>query len=375
VRITSIETFGKEFVALVCVRTEDGAEGWGQVAPYHADLTALVLHRQIAPHALGREADIDGLVSRIPELEHKFPGSHLCRALAGLDTALWDLRGKREGKSVCELLGGRPRPLRAYASSMRRDISPADEASRLAHLRDQHGFTAFKCRIGKENGHDEDEWPGRTEAIVPAVRRALGDDAVLLVDANGCYTPRRAIEVGKLLGQHGIRHFEEPCPFWELEWTAEVAASLDLDVAGGEQDCLLPVWRRMIELRAVDVVQPDVCYVGGLTRALRIAGWAAERGLRCVPHSANLSLVTVFALHLLGALANAGPYVEYSIEPDTYYPWQVGLFEPALTVRDGLIEIPDGPGWGVEISAAWLARATRLVSELPGSTAPRAARG
>lgn len=364
-RITRIETIGNEFVALVRVGTDEGAEGWGQVAPYNADITALVLHRQVAPHALGEDAlDTERLATRVLDGEHKFPGSYVCRALAGLDTALWDLRGKLEGKSVCELLGGRPRPFPAYASSMRRDIAPGDEAERFVRLRDSHGFTAFKFRVGKECGHDEDEWPGRTEAIVPAVRKALGDDVALLVDANSCYTPKRAIEVGGLLEHHGVGHFEEPCPYWELEWTAEVAAALDLDVAGGEQDCLLPQWRRMIELHAVDVVQPDVCYVGGVTRALEVARMAAAAGLACTPHSANLSLVTVFALHLLGAVENAGPYVELSIEPAADYPWQEGLFSPALEVHDGRVAIPDAPGWGVEVAPDSLARAERRVSEL-----------
>ena len=166
-----------------------------------------------------------------------------------------------------------------------------------------------------------------------------------------------------MLEQHGVVHFEEPCPYWELEWTAEVTAALDLDVAGGEQDCLMPTWRRMIELRAVDVVQPDVCYVGGFTRALRVAELARAAGLPVVPHSANLSLVTVFALHLVGAIVNAGPYVELSVEGDDYYPWQRGLFEPELVVDDGQVAIPSGAGWGVEISETWLARAERRVSD------------
>jgi L-alanine-DL-glutamate epimerase-like enolase superfamily enzyme len=357
-RITSIETFGNEFVCLVRVRTDEGAEGWGQVAPYNADITARVLHRQIAPHALGEDAcDIEGLIDRIPEKEHKFPGSYICRALAGLDTALWDLRGKLLGKSVCELLGGTPRPFPVYASSMRRDITPEDEAERFASLRDTYGFRAFKFRIGKECGRDEDEWPGRTEAVVPAVREALGDDVSLLVDANSCYTPEKAIEVGRLLEDHGVRHFEEPCPYWELEWTAEVARALDLDVAGGEQDWSLPEWRRITGMPAVDVVQPDVCYVGGLTRSLLVARLARDAGLPCVPHSANLSLVTVFALHLAGAIENAGPYVELSIEPTAYYPWQQGLYTPRLTAHDGMVQIPEGPGWGVEINPEWLAAA------------------
>lgn len=364
-RIDAIETFSNQFVSVVRVRTDDGNEGWGQIAPYHADISAAVLHRQVAPHALGADAlDIDGLIAAIPEREHKFPGSHLIRALGGLDTALWDLRGRLEGRSVCELLGGSPRPIPAYASSMRRDIEPGEEARRLARLREDDGFNAFKFRIGREVGHDEDEWPGRTEDIVPRVRAALGDDATLLVDANSCYTPGKAIEVGKFLEQHGVVHFEEPCPYWELEWTAEVTGALGLDVTGGEQDCLLSQWRRIIAMRAVDVVQPDVCYLGGLTRTLAVAEMAAEAGLPCTPHSANLSLVTVFTLHLMGAIRGAGPYIEFSIEPDDYYPWQTGLFTPPLEVRDGAVAVPDGPGWGVEVSPRWLEAAKRVVSEL-----------
>ena len=134
-KIRKLETFSNEFVGFVRVTTESGETGWGQTSTYHADITATVFHRQVAPWALGFDAlDIDALVCRVEEREHKFPGSYRCRALAGLDTALWDLRGKLEGKPVVELLGGAPRTLRAYASSMRRDISPGDEAARLVRL-------------------------------------------------------------------------------------------------------------------------------------------------------------------------------------------------------------------------------------------------
>jgi L-alanine-DL-glutamate epimerase-like enolase superfamily enzyme len=182
----------------------------------------------------------------------------------------------------------------------------------------------------------------------------------LLVDGNSCYTPAKAIEVGKLLADNKVRHFEEPCPYWELEWTAQVAAALDSPVAGGEQDNDLAQWRRMIAMHAVDIVQPDLCYIGGLTRALRVADMAAKVNRPCVPHSANLSMVTVFMLHMLGAIANAGPYVEFSIEPTG---WTDGLFDPPLKVTDGNVPIPAGPGWGVTISKDWLARAERRVSE------------
>lgn len=163
-----------------------------------------------------------------------------------------------------------------------------------------------------------------------------------------------------MLADHGVCHFEEPCPYWELEWTAQVAAALDIDVAGGEQDNDLAQWRRMMVMRAVDIVQPDLCYVGGLTRARRVAAMAAERGLPCVPHSANLTLVTVFTLHLLGAIPNAGPYLEYSVADSSGIS---RLYSPVPKAVDGAVAIPDGPGWGVTVNPDWLAAAEKQVSE------------
>lgn len=365
-KIQSIETFSDQFVGFVRVSTEDGSSGWGQVSTYNADITCLVLHRQVAPWTLGEDAlNIDGLMDRVVEKEHKFPGSYLRRALAGVDTALWDLRGHLEDKPVCALIGGTPGRLRAYASSMRRDITPEDEANRLAALRDASGFDAFKFRVGAECGHDIDEWPGRTEAIVPAMRRALGDDAALLVDGNSGFSAARAIEVGRLLEDHGICHFEEPCPYWDLDQTLEVTRALDLDVTGGEQDCDLSVWKRIIDMRALDVVQPDICYLGGIARALRVARMAQSAGLACTPHAANLSMITIFTMHFLKAIGNAGPYLEFSIEGLDYYPWQRDLFlgDP-FAVENGQVKVPDGPGWGVTINPGWLENAEYQKSEL-----------
>ena len=364
-KIRKIETFCTEFVGFVRVTAEDGLQGWGQVSTYNADITSTIVHRQVAPWALGRDAaDIAGVIDLIPEREHKFPGSYLCRAMTGVDTALWDLAGKRAGKSVCELIGGTPGKLRAYASSMRRDITPKDEAERFLRLRDRHGFDAFKFRVGAEYGHDIDEWPGRSEEIVPTVRKALGDKATLLVDANSAFSPKRAIEVGRMLEANGVVHYEEPCPYWELEQTREVREALSLDVTGGEQDCYIPIWRHMIEMGAVDIVQPDVCYLGGMVRTLRVAAMAAAAGLPCTPHSANLSLVTLFTMHLLRAIPNAGPYLEFSIEGRDYYPWQEGLYRKSpYDVVDGQVSVTSEPGWGVEIDPAWLERSIYRASE------------
>jgi L-alanine-DL-glutamate epimerase-like enolase superfamily enzyme len=361
-RIIKLETFVNQWVGFVKLTLEDGSQGWGQFSTFNADITAQVFHRQVAPHALGQDISrLEELLDNILEEEYKFPGSYICRALCGLDTAIWDVRGKLESKSVCELLGGTKRSFPVYGSSMRRDITPPEEAERLARLRDQFGYRAFKVRVGKVNGHNEDQWPGRTEALVPEVRRAVGDSVALLADGNSCYTPERAIQVGKLLQEFDYTHFEEPCPYWELEWTAEVTRGLKIPVAGGEQDYDLSQWRRIIDNRVVDIVQPDIGYIGGLSRALRIAKMAGRAGMLCVPHSANRAMVVLFTLHMIGAISNAGPYVEFSIEPGG---WQDGLYSPALQVIDGLVDIPQDPGWGVEVNPDWLQSAHYQVSDI-----------
>jgi L-alanine-DL-glutamate epimerase-like enolase superfamily enzyme len=365
-RITRLETFHNEFVGFVRVTAEDGATGWGQISTYNADITVQVFHRQVAPWALGADSDdIAGLVRLIERREHKFPGSYRCRALAGLDTALWDLAGKRQGKPVAALLGGRTGPVRAYASSMKRDITPEQEAERLKRLCAEQGFTAAKWRVGAECGEDVDEWPGRTEAIIPFVAKALGDGIDKLVDANSGFSVERAIAVGRMLEDNGIGHFEEPVPYWELEATKAVSDALTVDVAGGEQDWDMATWKRMIAIHAVDIVQPDVMYMGGMCRTLEVAKLAQAAGMPCTPHAANLSLVTMCTMHLLAAIPNAGKYLELSIEGDDYYPWQRGLFvgEP-YAVRDGCVQVADTPGWGVEVNPAWLETASYRESSL-----------
>jgi L-alanine-DL-glutamate epimerase-like enolase superfamily enzyme len=364
-RIKRIETFTTEFVGFVRITADDGATGIGQVSTYNSDITSTVLHRQVAPWVLGVAFDdIDALTDKVIEREHKFPGSYMKRALGGLDTAIWDLRGKQAGLPVVSLIGGTPGKLRAYASSMRRDITPADEAERMKRLQGDFGFDACKFRIGAEYGHDVDEWPGRTEEIVPAMRRALGDKAALLVDANSGFSPARAIAVGRMLQDHGVEHYEEPCLYWELEQTKEVADALDIAVTGGEQDCEIPTWRHMIDMRAVDVAQPDILYLGGMSRTLRVCKMAHAAGLPVTPHSANLGLVTLFTMHLLRAIEGAGKYLEFSIEGPDYYPWQEGLFvKSPYRVEAGHVTVSDEPGWGIEIDPEWLAKSSYRVSE------------
>lgn len=360
-KIKRIETFTTRQLSVVRVTSEDGLQGYGQLAPYHANISAFVLHQQVAPHALGADADeIEALAERVIREEHKFPGSYICRAVGGLDTALWDLKGKRQGKSVSELLGGQPGKVKIYGSSMKRNISPRDEADRIQRLMETQGIEAFKIRIANNFASDVDVYPGRSEEVVREVRAAIGDKTQLYVDANSGLTPAKAIDTGKMLAQYGVCHFEEPCPYMELEWTKQVADALDIPVTGGEQDTDLAQFRRMMQMRAVDIVQPDICYVGGLSRALEVAKMADAAGMICMPHAANLSMLTVFTMHMVSAIPNAGKYMEYTIEEDA---WTKGLFVEPLIVSDGQVQVPQGPGWGITVNPDWLEKAEYQFSE------------
>jgi L-alanine-DL-glutamate epimerase-like enolase superfamily enzyme len=358
--IKSMETFLQEPYALLRITASDGSQGWGQLAPYNASMSVEMLHGVIARTIINRDiSEIDALNDSVINAAMKFPWSFVCRALAGVDTALWDLYGQLTQKPIAVLLGGSVRPLPAYGSSMRRDISPADEAARLARLRDTLGAKAFKIRLGTPAGQNRDAAPGRSEAIIPEVRKAVGPDIKLYADANSCYTPDVAIPMGRRLEDSNYSAFEEPCPYWELEWTREVTEALKIDVQGGEQDNDMAQWRRMIAMRAVDIVQPDICYTGGLTRAWRVAQMADLAGIPVKPHAANVSLVTVFTMHMLAAWPKGGE-VEFSIEADSPMTTRAqAMFDPILEMKDGKAVMPDGPGWGVRIKPEWLAAAIR----------------
>lgn len=180
--IKKIETFTKGSISVVKLTADDGSVGWGQISTYDADISAMVLHRRVANHFLGKDpVDIDILVDRAYELNNKFPWSYVCRAIGGIDTAIWDLYGKIKQKPVVELLGGKAVPVPAYASSMSREITPEDEAERLLKFKDRYGYKAFKVRVGRVNGHNKDASPGRTEKLIPMIRKVLGNDVELLV--------------------------------------------------------------------------------------------------------------------------------------------------------------------------------------------------
>ena len=236
----------------------------------------------------------------------------------------------------------------AYGSSMRRDISPEDEAERLVRLREREGFDAFKVRIGKELGHDEDEWPGPHGGVVVArYARPSATTWRCWSTPTAATRRRRRSRSGRMLEEHGVSHFEEPCPYWELDWTREVAEALELDVAGGEQDWDERVWRMMSRCEPSTSCSQTSATSEGSRRHCVSRRSPALPGM---PVHATLGEPVARArLHAASArvrLENPGPYVEFSIEPDRDYPWQVGMYEPRSGGRRRDGHHPDRAGLG-----------------------------
>jgi len=358
-KITSIETFHRDdFVAVVRVRTDDGHEGWGQTSPYHAELTVKVLHSIVAEFFIGKDPwDWEALVDDFTRRSHKSYGTLLWRALCGVDTAVYDLLAKSIDRPVYQLIGGAVRTsIPVYGSSLQRGITPEDELERLQRLRETNGFRAFKIKVAEMMGRDTDTWCGRSGELVRVVREGLGSGVTLHADANGGYSAGEAIRMGRILEDYDYGHFEEPCPWNELESTAEVTRVLDIPVAGGEQDNVLEQFHRMVVERVVDIVQPDIGYIGGIARARKVAQMAEVAGLVTTPHCANQSMLQVFSLHLAASQPSISAFQEWNIEP---FAWTEGIYWPMPEVIGGDITLGDTPGWGVEVVPDFLQAATR----------------
>ncbi len=366
-KITKIETFHTQNLCVVRVTAEDGAVGWGQTAHNFTDITCGIVHRMLAKKVLGMDCEaIEAINDLCIESTYKFYGSFINRAAAGIDTALWDMKARRAGKSVAQLLGATRPKVDIYASSMDKTITPQQEADRMKRLKEDKGFRAFKLHIGSGIGKDGDMYPGRTEEVVRLVRKAIGDDTELYVDPNGAYTVERAIELARYFKEYNVGYFEEPCPFWEFEKSAAVARAIVIPVAGGEQDFCLAQWQRIIDAKAVAIAQPDICYIGGLTRALRVSEMTKKANLLCTPHNGTFNMLQVFSIHFNAAIGNPHPFMEFSIDQNHLDPWTKDFFYPQVKIVDGKVDVPQEPGWGIHISSPWLEKSAYTCSERNG---------
>lgn len=329
---------------LVHVRSKEGAEGIA--VTNERDYLHPIFERLVIPYFIGKDArELETHLWEVYRYQsnYKLQGLALWCPVAWVEFALLDMLGRIAGKPMGELLGGVVRrEVPFYIASSRRDTTPQEEVEHLEKLLAESGARAVKFRLGGRMSRNADSLPGRTETLIPLARKKLGDRIAIHGDANSSYDPPKAIEIGRLLEEINAVYFEEPCPFDHLGDTKRVADALTIPVAGGEQESSEYRFRWAIAHRGLDIVQPDLQYYGGMIRSRRVANMAARMKMPTTVHISG-GFGFVYMLHFASCIADVGRYQEYKLAIDKYRDW----FDPALSVRDGSLIVPSGPGVGI----------------------------
>ncbi len=339
---------------LCVVRTKDGAEGMS--ISNNAKMRSLypIFTERLQPFFPGKDArDLENLLEEVYvyRSNYKFQGLPLWVPLATIEFAILDLLGQVAGKPLGALLGKVRHPkVAVYRANNFRGKSAGESLERIRERVEEMGAKALKFKVGGRMSREE-EPPGRSEKLIPLIREAFGPDMTIYADSNGSYDTAEAIRIGKLMEAQHFDFYEEPVPFDWYEETRAVAEALEIPIAGGEQEPSLRNFRRLIGNGALQVVQPDLFYFGGMIRSLRVARMAARRGLSCVPHISGSGLGYLYMMHFVSALPNAGPFHEFK-----GFHKNIPLECPTsdLQSHNGEVTVPTGPGLGVEVDPGFV---------------------
>lgn len=313
------------------------------------DSVRSLLENLILPHFAGLASDLaaaDAARVALDQRNYKFAGLPFWIAVSAVEMAVFDLLGKRARCPVADFLGPRRRKtIPVYLSSMRRHTTPEREVQELLEVQERTGGTAVKIKVGGRMSSNADASPGRTRRLLKLTRERLRPGTRLFADANGSYDVKHAVAVGRLMEELEYDFFEEPCPFEDFESQRQIAHSLKIPIAGGEQDSSLYKFVWLLENKAVGILQPDVHYNGGLVRTLRVARIAAAHGIPVVPHSPQGGAPAFHAMQLNAIIPNLYPYMEYNAfaEHSVHGP------DAKLDLREGRLTVPENPGLGYTI--------------------------
>lgn len=335
---------------LVEIETDEGIVGWGECYGPALALKSVV-DTMLAPRVVRRDPfDVgviwEDLYNRVKD--YGLAGLSVA-GISGIDIALWDVIGRTLGRPIHKLIGGTHRSeLLAYATGLY-FIDPdrlVEEAVEEANAYAAQGFRAIKMKIGIGD-------PKADAARVAAVRRTIGPDIQLAVDANHCFSVPNAIRLGRMLEAHDILWFEEPISPEDRKGYAEVSRALDMAVAGGENEFTRWGFRDILAEKAMDIVQPDLCAAGGFSECLKIAALASAFGVECVPHAWGSAIGLAATVQFLAALPDQPPawrpippMLEFEQTPN---PLRDRLAFDPIAQRDGIVRVPDLPGIGIEV--------------------------
>jgi L-alanine-DL-glutamate epimerase-like enolase superfamily enzyme len=335
------------------VRSSDGAEG---ISVAHTGMNSLypIFKTSLKHFFIGKDArDLDLLLDKvfIYNLNFRLSGMALGIPLATIEFAILDMLGHIVNRSIGQLIGEIHHPhVPVYQATEYREKSVEASLGLIKRDVGRYNANAVKIKVGGLMFMTTDihaKGPeGRTETIIPLVRETFGDDMNLYADANGFYSVKEAIRVSKLLEEYGYGFFEEPVHFDWYEETKQVADAVDLPIAGGEQEYSLHGFRWLIANDGLQIVQPDTYYFGGMIRSMKVARMAHALGKTCTPHMSGGGLGFLYMLHFVSALPNAFAHHEFKGLHTTV---RFDCKTSPLTVTNGKMKVPTGPGSGVEL--------------------------
>lgn len=336
---------------LVEIETDEGIIGWGDCyGP--ADLARVSVEKLLKSQIVGKDPfDVEVIWEHLYNhvKDYGLSGNTIC-GISGIDIALWDIIGKACNKPVHKLIGGSFRnQVQAYATgiyfeNMDRLVEDAVEEAK-GYV--EQGFKAVKMKIGLGSLKKDLE-------RIESVKDAIGEEVLLMVDANHCYNVPTAITLGRRLEKMDIYWFEEPISPEDVDGYIEVTRTLDIPIAGGENEFTKFSFRDLIVRRAMDIIQPDVCAAGGITECKKIAAMATAHSVPCIPHAWGTAIGLAATLHFLASLPDCPPclvpmppWLEYE---QTYNPFRDDLSVNPIFHNQGVVDIPTGPGLGIEIN-------------------------
>ena len=357
--IESVELLRLNNSFLCRVRSREGAEG---ISVGHSTMRTLfpIFVENLQPFFAGKDArELDLILEKvyIYQFNFRLNGIALGLPLATIEFAILDMLGRIANKPVGQLIGEIHNPeVGVYVATEFRE-RPVEESIELIKkaVAEYPEARALKIKVGGLMFMTADMYavgpPGRTEKMIPLVRKTFGDQMALYADSNSFYTVPEAIRVGRLLEQYKYRYFEEPVMFDHVEEIKQVADALALPIANGEQDYSFHGFRWLIANDGIEIVQPDNYYFGGLIRSMKVARMAAAFGKSITPHMSGGGLGYLYNIHFISAVPNAGEHHEFKgLQTNVRFECKTS----PLKVVGGKIKVPTGPGFGADFDPDWV---------------------
>lgn len=344
------------------VRTANGAEGISVSNNLRMVHLYPIFNQLIAPFFIGKDVrNLDRLLEDVYvyKSNYKMQSYALLVPLAILEFAILDVLGKLAKLPIGALIGDIERKkIGVYQANNFRGRSAEEAIELITKQMEETDSKALKFKVGGRMSNNVDNPRDRTEELIPLIRKTFGNDMTVYADSNGSYTAKEAIRIGRMMEAHNFDFYEEPVPFDWYEETLEVKRALTIPIAGGEQEGSMHNFRWLIANDALDIVQPDIFYFGGMILSMKVARMAHAVGKACVPHISGSGLGFLYMMHFVGALPNAGPYHEFK-GFNGKIPMNCTTSD--LEIYDGQIKVPTGHGLGVDIDSSYLAKHTRLM--------------